>query len=382
MATVAAAMIVKNEELVLGRCLDAVVDHVDEIVVADTGSTDRTVEIARSRGARVFDFPWIDDFSAARQFAFDHATTDWVFWLDADDLVRGADRIRPLIGAAPSEVGLFQWRNLIGRNPDGTPAFSYWRERCARNNGDFKWAGRIHEVLLNHGPLRTEQTDEITVEHLPPVGREKDPRRNLRILEAEYEAAGGQPGARVLFYLGREYADTGDIDKAIDVLTRCGREDPWADQRYLALVQAASLHLRRGEYEVAIDRYLESVKTHPTWPDAYFGLGEVYYYRKEWEKVIHWLDIARTRAKPATPLFINEWKQTVEWLIFYTNALARVGRIEEAREWTLKALQLDPTNQWHVANLAYFDRPRADSLDDAGEAAPRCLAPDGTDAPC
>lgn len=354
--------------------------HVDEIVVTDTGSTDRTVEIARARGARVTHFPWIDDFSAARQFAFDQATTDWVFWLDADDLVQHPERIRPLLSDASDDIGVYQWKYIIGRNPDGSPAYSYWRERCARNNGQFRWAGRIHEVLLNHGPLRTEQTDDVFVIHQPPVGRDKDPGRNLRILEAEYEQAGGNPGTRTLFYLGREYADNGHIDKAIEILTRSGREDPWDDQRYLALIQAAGLHLRNGDQGRAIDAYLESMKTHPTWPDAYFGLAEIYYYRKEWEKVIHWVDIGRTRPRPDTPLFINEWKHKIEWLIFYTNALFNVGRLADARAWTIEALKLDPTNQWHVANLAFFDRQSGG----AGEGAPdeHCLAHDGTPAPC
>jgi tetratricopeptide (TPR) repeat protein len=204
----------------------------------------------------------------------------------------------------------------------------------------------------------------------------------LRILESEYEAADGNPGSRTLFYLGREYADTGDLARAIEILTRCGREDPWPDQRYLALVQAAALHLRQGDQERAIDLYLESLKTHPTWPDAYFGLGEIYYYRQDWEKVIYWLDIARTRPKPATPLFINEWKQKVEWLIYYTNALAHVGRVEEAREWTLKALQLDPTNQWHTANLAYFDQLNAAESVPSDQRDSVCLGPDGSEAPC
>jgi glycosyltransferase involved in cell wall biosynthesis len=317
MSTVAAAMIVKNEELVLARCLDAVREYVDEIVVADTGSTDRTIAIAQSKGARVVHFPWVDDFSTARQFAFDQATAEWVFWLDADDLVQGAERIRPVLASASDDIGVFQWKYVIGRNPDGSPAYSYWRERCARNNGQFRWAGGIHEVLLNHGPLRSEQTEAVFVEHLPPVGREKDPGRNLRILEKEYERTGGDPGTRTLFYLGREYADTGNVEKAIEILSRSGREDPWDDQRYLALIQVASLHVRNGDQDKAIDVYLEALKTHPTWPDAYLGLGEIYYYRKEWDNVIHWLDIGRSRARPAPPLFINEWKHKIEWLIFY-----------------------------------------------------------------
>jgi glycosyltransferase involved in cell wall biosynthesis len=86
-ARVSLTMIVKNEEVNLPKCLESVRGVFDEIVIVDTGSTDRTVEIARWFGARVFHFPWIDDFAAARNEALSHATGDYAFWLDADDVV-------------------------------------------------------------------------------------------------------------------------------------------------------------------------------------------------------------------------------------------------------------------------------------------------------
>ena len=76
-------MIVKNEEANLPHCLESVAGLFDEIVVVDTGSKDRTREIAREFGARVFDFVWVDDFAAARNAALARATGDYAFWLDA-----------------------------------------------------------------------------------------------------------------------------------------------------------------------------------------------------------------------------------------------------------------------------------------------------------
>ena len=114
--TVSVAMIVKTEERTLARCLDSIRGAVDEIVIVDTGSVDATVEIARRYTDRIFEFPWIDDFAAARQFAFDQATGDWVAWLDADDVVLHADRIRPLADTAPADVAGFYWRYVLGRD--------------------------------------------------------------------------------------------------------------------------------------------------------------------------------------------------------------------------------------------------------------------------
>ena len=90
--TISLCMIVKNEEAVLARCLDSVRDAVDEIVIVDTGSTDRTKEIARGYTEKVFDFEWIDDFSAARNYAYAQATMDYQMWLDADDVLPACER--------------------------------------------------------------------------------------------------------------------------------------------------------------------------------------------------------------------------------------------------------------------------------------------------
>ncbi len=101
-AAVSLTMIVKNEEANLATCLESVRGLFDEIVVLDTGSKDRTVEIARSFGARVFDFVWVDDFGAARNAALARATGDYAFWLDADDLIEASERVKleELIGLA------------------------------------------------------------------------------------------------------------------------------------------------------------------------------------------------------------------------------------------------------------------------------------------
>jgi hypothetical protein len=93
-AKVSLCMIVRNEEHNLPACLQSARGLFDEIVIVDTGSTDRTKEIAGELGARVFDFPWVDNFAVARNESNRHATGDWIFWLDADDRLDGTNRFR------------------------------------------------------------------------------------------------------------------------------------------------------------------------------------------------------------------------------------------------------------------------------------------------
>jgi glycosyltransferase involved in cell wall biosynthesis len=85
-------MIVKNEERFLGQCLASVKDIADELIVIDTGSTDRTVEIAREHGAHVGHFEWCNDFAAARNASIAPATGDWILFLDADEGLSPAEK--------------------------------------------------------------------------------------------------------------------------------------------------------------------------------------------------------------------------------------------------------------------------------------------------
>src|SRR5690625_2515683 len=92
MITISLCMIVKNEEKTIGRCLNSVHDLVDEIIIVDTGSKDQTKRLCRRFTDRLFDFKWVDNFSAARNFSFSHATQDFILWLDGDDVIGDHDR--------------------------------------------------------------------------------------------------------------------------------------------------------------------------------------------------------------------------------------------------------------------------------------------------
>ena len=94
MDTISLCMIVRDEEPVLIRCLESAAGLYDELVIVDTGSADRTREIARGYTDKVYDFPWVDDFSAARNFAFERASMHYCMWLDADDVIPEDQRDR------------------------------------------------------------------------------------------------------------------------------------------------------------------------------------------------------------------------------------------------------------------------------------------------
>ena len=94
MISISLCMIVKNEESVIGRCLESVKDIVDEIIIVDTGSTDNTKEIIKTFTDKIYDFEWIDNFSAARNYSYSKASMEYILWLDADDVILEEDRIK------------------------------------------------------------------------------------------------------------------------------------------------------------------------------------------------------------------------------------------------------------------------------------------------
>ena len=94
MITISLCMIVKNEERVLSRCLDSIKDLVEEIIIVDTGSDDRTKEIAGRYTDKVYDFPWNDNFAEARNFSFSKAGMDYIYCADADEVLDETNRFR------------------------------------------------------------------------------------------------------------------------------------------------------------------------------------------------------------------------------------------------------------------------------------------------
>ena len=151
-ARVSLTMIVRDEENNLPHCLESVRGIFDEIVVVDTGSKDRTVEIARSFGAGFSSSPWIDDFAAARNEALSHATGDYAFWLDADDVVEPRERenLRALLGRLRAgDQAAYVVRCACDPSPDGTGGETVVDHvRLFPLRDDVRWTYRVHEQIL------------------------------------------------------------------------------------------------------------------------------------------------------------------------------------------------------------------------------------------
>jgi glycosyltransferase involved in cell wall biosynthesis len=224
--TLSLCMIVKDEEAMLGRCLEAVRGAVDEIIVVDTGSGDRTVQIAESFGARVLHHAWDGDFAAARNASFEAATGDWVMYLDADEVLVADDvqRLRALTGRTWREAFYLVETNHTGDLEDGT-AITHDALRVFRNRPEYRFEGRIHEQIAHHLPAylpeRLERTT-VRVEHYGYLGAVRGAKdkasRNLELIERQVAEGGDSPFLH--FNLGSEHLGAGDAERALPHFAR------------------------------------------------------------------------------------------------------------------------------------------------------------------
>ncbi len=167
MITISLCMIVKNEEKILERCLDSVADLCDEIIIVDTGSTDRTKEIARKYTDRIYDFEWTDDFSAARNYAFSKATQEYIYSADADEVLdeENRQRFRVLKEAMLPEIEIVQMK-YSNQMQFGT-VYNYdeeYRPKLFRRLREFVWTEPIHETV-RLDPVVYDS--DVVITHLP-----------------------------------------------------------------------------------------------------------------------------------------------------------------------------------------------------------------------
>lgn len=159
--TVSACMIVKNEQDTLEDCLESIKDWVDEIIIVDTGSTDKTVEIAEKFGAKVFHQKWIEDFSFHRNYSISKATQEWVFVIDADErVVQGhGEKLRSMLPKIEQDVIVVNLQNLLSESGKRIPASHFKSFRFFRRS-----YGPLYELKVHNHPILKENTTAYIVD--------------------------------------------------------------------------------------------------------------------------------------------------------------------------------------------------------------------------
>jgi tetratricopeptide (TPR) repeat protein len=271
-------MIVKDEEEMLPGCLEPLHGVVDEMIVVDTGSTDRTVEIAESFGAKVVHFPWNGSFADARNVSIDNATGDWIMYLDADEHLEAEDapKLRDLLGRTWREGFNLVETNYTGGEDTGS-ATTHLALRLWRRRPEYRFEGRIHEQKTHTMPMYLAErfeTTTIRVRHYgylnQRIASKEKSQRNIELLEQE---ARENPSPFNDYNLGSEYLALGDAAKArmhFDRAWESLRSVPgMASAGYVPLLVSRAARARReaGDHAAAAQAVEDGLATYPDHTD-------------------------------------------------------------------------------------------------------------------
>lgn len=352
MVSVSLCMIVKNEEDVLKRCLDSVSGLVDEIIIVDTGSADNTKEIAACFTHQIFDFPWQDDFAAARNEAFSHAAMDYCMWLDADDVLLEEDREAFLAMKKTLEpsVSVVMAPYHTGFDQNGHVTFSYYRERLVKNRAGMRWEGAVHEAI---SPVGRIFYADFAVTHRKT--RPADPDRNLRIYQAQLNR-GETLEPRHQFYYGRELYYHQQWNEALEVFEQFLSDGKgWMENNIDACCHCAYCLERLGRPEAALAALFRTFLYDRPRAEVCCEVGRWFFQKEQYGQAVYWYALALTcprddRRGGFVSLDCYGYLPCIQMCVCYS----RLGDQKRAEAFNELAAACKPDSPAVLQNRAYF----------------------------
>lgn len=262
--TISACLIVKNEKEMLSQCLESL-KGIDEIFIADTGSVDNTVEIAKRYTPHVYtEKKWEDDFANCRNFIKDRATTDWILSIDADEILHSVAKLREAVLLAERE-GLLAVNCKLLAEDKTLENREQWFDfpRLFKNLPQVQWTGNVH----NHLSVEGGQVGDVRITHRYSPAHNLDPDRAFRILKKEVDTR-GDSAVREMFYLAREYYYKNDWDTTISLLKRYVELDRFLAQKAEAYLMLAKAYGYKGDMDNSRLYILQAIAINPNFKEA------------------------------------------------------------------------------------------------------------------
>ncbi len=349
--TVSLCMIVKNEEDVLERCLTSVKSIVDEIIIVDTGSTDRTKEIAANFGAKIVDFKWIDDFSAARNYAFSQATEEYILWLDADDYLKEGDQtaLLALKKSLDPEVDSVTMQYHLAFDATGKVTHSLRRNRLVRRACGFRWIGFVHEYLEVAGHIIHS---DISVTHHKDKAYTD---RNLQIYR-QHQQAGEEFSTRDIYYFANELKDHAFYEEAsLYYQNFLATKHGWIEDNLNACLKLADCYQHLCERDQELQAILRSFHYDTPRAETCCRLGALFLEEQQLNLAVFWYELATKLEKP-TEIMGSHDHAAWSWLPHLQLCLCydHLGQQDKAIYHNDIAFSLNPTHPSILHNKQYF----------------------------
>ena len=302
MITISLCMIVKNEEKNLERCLKSYAPLMDEIIVVDTGSTDKTKEIASRFTDKIYDFKWVDDFSAARNFSFEKATCDYIFSADADEVLdeENREQFTILKQVLDEEIEIVQM--YYGNQFQNGTIYNYdceLRPKLFKRLRNFTWIEPIHETVRT---LPVVFDSDIVITHMP---EESHTKRDLEAFERMIRR-----GERMSSRLHNIYAkelfvsgDESDFERAIPFFESSFLDENRADDEKLEAVCVLAKAYRLLKKDAKFVKYVFSEIG--ICAEICYEIGQYFYDNGEYADAMHWFLVA-TNTQPLLNLKYGE----------------------------------------------------------------------------
>lgn len=347
-------MIVKDEEEFIERCLSSVKGVVDEMIIVDTGSSDRTIEICKSFGAQVLSFPWNGSFSDARNYGIERATGDWILWLDADEEVEASDvyKLRDILYSDDYFMSI-HLINYYGDQPDPTKTFDIAHARLFKNNKGFKFHNNIHEMLnvnevfADFDEVPAMKTVPIKLYHygyLDSMNESKKKfERNLSMLKKELKQKEYSPWME--YHIASEYYRAKKFDKAFDYVNRSimGFLKELKTPPSLLYRLKYSILINSGSIDGAWQGIDRAITLYPDYVDLHFYKGLILYVRDMFKEALevfdHCLDLGEDNLQHLTLQGVGSFQA-----MYYKGCcLEKLGEIEDAARSYALAISLSDT---------------------------------------
>jgi glycosyltransferase involved in cell wall biosynthesis len=346
MVEISLAMIVRDEETNLGRCLASTKGLFDEIVIADTGSVDNTKVIATTFGATIHDFTWIDDFSAARNFVFSKCTKPYIMWMDADDILSGESKehILRLKGSLDKFDAYFAWYNYA-HNAENKPICRFKRIRIVRA-GDKHWRYPVHECIVPDKSWKILDSD-FAVDHRRSMSDQvKDRGRNISILENLQNK-----DARMQFYFGKELAENNrPMEALVELQKYLLMPDAQMEDALYASYFVANIFLNLGKVEACRQVCMNAIEMDPRRAEFHCLIGLSHLRTNNFVRAGQWFEIASNLPIPEVPGVV----QSNYYGMFPLDKLAlcqsKIGRGQQCLSTINRILAISPNDKRALTN--------------------------------